>query len=155
MNFALQLGAWGRPKLHFLRIFRPWGTLGGQNGPKTPPKRLWDPSRPQFSMKFDGFSSIFLWFWLISQWLFARWGVFAYFVKTVGSQSRKLPSRQGFRQHFWYFEFSFHGTGLKSKTFYIVRRCASVWRGPGLFRSCICGERARLKVGSCRSVFME
>jgi len=29
-------------------IFRPWGTLGSQNGLKTPPKSLRDPSGPQF-----------------------------------------------------------------------------------------------------------
>ena len=68
-------------------------------------------------------------------------------VQTVGSQSRKLPSRQGFRQYFQYFEFSFYEPGLKSKTFYIVGRCASVWRGPGFFWSCICGERGNLKLG--------
>ena len=42
--------------------------------------------------------------------------------------------------------------GVKSKTFYIVRRCASIWRGPGFFWSCICGERESLKLGFCRSV---
>ena len=76
-------------------------------------------------------------------------------VQIVGSQSRKLPSRQGFRQYFQYFDFSFYEPGLKSKTFYIVRRCASVWRGPGFFWSCICGERANLKLGFCRSVFIK
>ena len=32
----------------FLHTFCAWGTLGGQNGPKTPPKSLWDPFGPQF-----------------------------------------------------------------------------------------------------------
>ena len=41
----------------FWHHFRPWGTLGGQNGPKTPPKSHRDTSGPQFQMNFDGFSS--------------------------------------------------------------------------------------------------
>ena len=45
--------------------------------------------------------------------------------------------------------------GVKSKTFYIVRRCASIWRGPGFFWSCSCGERVKLKLGFCRSVFIK
>ena len=52
-------------------------------------------------------------------------------VHIPGSQSRKWASRQDFRQHFWYYGFSLLGPGLKSKTVYIVRRCASIWRGPG------------------------
>ena len=40
---------------HFWSVFRPWGTLGSQNGPKTPPKSLWDHPGPQILMNFDGF----------------------------------------------------------------------------------------------------
>ena len=42
-----------------------------------------------------------------------------------------------FKEGFWIilvmFQLLFHGSGLKLKTLYIVRRCASVWRGPGFF----------------------
>ena len=48
----------------------------------------------------------------------------------------KWALSQGLRQYFQYFELSFYEPGLKSKTFYIVRRCASIWRGPGFFWSC-------------------
>ena len=43
----------------FWHHFRPWGTLGGQNGPKTHPKSLRDPSRPQFYMIFDRLLNVF------------------------------------------------------------------------------------------------
>ena len=33
---------------NFLHHFPVWGTLGSQNGPKTPPKSLRDPSGPQY-----------------------------------------------------------------------------------------------------------
>ena len=33
----------------FSRTFRPWGTLGGQNGPRTPPKSFWDSPDLTFS----------------------------------------------------------------------------------------------------------
>ena len=64
-----------------------------------------------------------------------------------GSQSRKLASRQGFRQYFQYFDFFVYEPGLKSKTFYIVRRCASVWRGPGFFWSCIPWRKEQFEIG--------
>ena len=100
VNLGVQIGRWeGGKRSHFLSIFCPRGTLGGQNGPKTPPESFWDPSRPQFSMKFDGFSLIFLMILVRFSVIFCTL-VFSYFVKTVGSQSRKLPSRQGFRQYF-------------------------------------------------------
>ena len=51
VNFGLQIGRWeGCKRSHLSSIFRPGSTLGGQNGPKTPPKRLWDPSGPNFFM---------------------------------------------------------------------------------------------------------
>ena len=85
--------------------------------------------------------------------------LFSYNEKSIvligGSQSRKLASRQGFRQYFQCFEFSFYAPGLKLKTFYIVRRCASVWRGPGFFWSCIRRERTHLKMGFGRACFHE
>ena len=76
-------------------------------------------------------------------------------VHVVGSQSINWASSQGLRQYFQYFECLFYEPGLKSNTFYIVGRCASVWRGPGFFWSCICGKGGHLKLGFCRSVFIK
>ena len=42
----------------FWSHFHLWGTLGCQNGPKTPPKRLRHPSGPDFLVNFSRFSSI-------------------------------------------------------------------------------------------------
>ena len=56
VNFGLQLLPRGRePEVtfsNFLYNFRVWGTLGGQNGPKTPPKSLRDRG-PRFHMNLD------------------------------------------------------------------------------------------------------
>ena len=87
----------GGRRRHFLSIFRSGNTLGGQNGPKTPPKSFWDPSRPQCSMKCDGLFLDFLMILVGVLVIVCTLGSLFIFVKPVGSQSRKLPSRQGFR----------------------------------------------------------
>ena len=38
-----------------------------------------------------------------------------------------------------------HGSGLIFETFYITRRCASIWRGPRIFRSRICRDTQNWK----------
>ena len=49
------------------------------------------------------------------------------------SESPKQTSGQGFRTYFRKMNVWFHGFGSIFKTFYITRRCASIWRGPGFF----------------------
>ena len=58
-KFGLPTGSRGGVILfrfqHFFVSGRPWDTFGNQNGPKTSPKSLRDPSGPQFLMIFTQF----------------------------------------------------------------------------------------------------
>ena len=56
------------------------------------------------------------------------------------SESPKQTSGQGFRTYFRKMNVWFHGFGSIFKTFYITRRCASIWRGPGFFWTWICRD---------------
>ena len=47
--------------------FRPWGALGSQSGPKTPPKRFWDSPNLDFSWFWPRFSLICQWFLVVFQ----------------------------------------------------------------------------------------